>query len=362
MEITKDISDRIQILRFPLIVAIVFIHAGPIFFSAYHQPAQKYSFSVSFFIYLISEIFARVAVPLFFIISGFLFFKDFDLSFTTYLYKIKTRIKTLFVPYLFWNISLLILLLILQSVPFLSPYFSGRTKSIISYDLITFLDAMFAVHSLTPIAYQFWFIRDLMIMVLMAPVIYLVAKYAPLMGLIVFTLLWFLNLDIRFLIVRYEAILFFYIGGLLIITNWSLAWTDRLGPINILVYIITALGLATVQASEIISGSSVKIILLILIFIGIIVYWQLAGLLSKTNTCKPIMRLSAFGFFVFAIHEPILTFIKKLLFILIVPESSISVLAAFLILTTTTILISLICAILLKKYVNNFYNIITGAR
>jgi surface polysaccharide O-acyltransferase-like enzyme len=135
MKITKDISDRIQFLRFPLVVAIVFIHSGAIFLSAEDQFSQHYSFSVKFIIYLISGIFARVAVPLFFIISGFLFYRNFDFTFKNYILKIETRIMTLFVPYLFWNISLLIFLLILQSIPFLSPFFSGRTGSIALYNI-----------------------------------------------------------------------------------------------------------------------------------------------------------------------------------------------------------------------------------
>ena len=47
---------------------------------------------------------ARIGVPLFFFISGFLFFYYDDFSKNVYLGKIKKRFKSLVVPYIFWNL------------------------------------------------------------------------------------------------------------------------------------------------------------------------------------------------------------------------------------------------------------------
>lgn len=94
------LSKTIMFLRFPLIVSVVFIHAGlegvviggnvtvhdgqfPIYESVYH---------------VITNELARVSVPLFFFISGFLFFYRTDFSMKAYGQKLKKRVRTLFGP------------------------------------------------------------------------------------------------------------------------------------------------------------------------------------------------------------------------------------------------------------------------
>jgi len=66
----------ISFIRFPLIVAVVLIHTEPhsvIAGSNEVVGSQHYGIYNMIFM-LISNIFANVAVPLFFFISGFLFF------------------------------------------------------------------------------------------------------------------------------------------------------------------------------------------------------------------------------------------------------------------------------------------------
>lgn len=92
------------ILKFPLIVLVVFIHIV-------HENITPVKLDLSaanlyHLIYnLISQNIGRVAVPCFFLFSGFLFFFKIKDYFTVELYKkqIKNRFKTLFIPYILWN-------------------------------------------------------------------------------------------------------------------------------------------------------------------------------------------------------------------------------------------------------------------
>lgn len=104
---THDVllSKTISYLRFPLTVGVVFIHfdlsQGLDIAGATHglnNPNWYY-----FIINLISGTLATIGVPLFFLISGFLFFYRRDFDETVYKQKLKSRFMTLFIPYVLWN-------------------------------------------------------------------------------------------------------------------------------------------------------------------------------------------------------------------------------------------------------------------
>ena len=79
-------SKTISFLRFPLIVGVVFIHSmfkSVIFNGVDVMQTGSFPFYTTI-AYLFSEILARIAVPLFFFISGFLFF--YKTPFNTHFY------------------------------------------------------------------------------------------------------------------------------------------------------------------------------------------------------------------------------------------------------------------------------------
>lgn len=108
--IAQNISKTISFSRFPLILLIVLIHGRIMAVDGGALPLTSSEFPVSYNLtYLISEVFAEVAIGIFFCISGYLFFCNMD-SMELYMYKskLKSRLHSLFVPYIFWNTVLLI--------------------------------------------------------------------------------------------------------------------------------------------------------------------------------------------------------------------------------------------------------------
>lgn len=97
------LSKTIMFLRFPLIVAVVFIHTnladvminGRLLVNEGQFPIHD------LFRHIITNELARIAVPLFFFISGFLFFYHTDFSMKMYKQKLKKRVRTLLVPICF---------------------------------------------------------------------------------------------------------------------------------------------------------------------------------------------------------------------------------------------------------------------
>ena len=70
---------------------------------------------------------ARSAVPLVFLVSGYLYFADFDGSQVSYLAKTHRRVHTLLLPYLLWNGLVIAGFAIGRSWSITQAYFNGAT-------------------------------------------------------------------------------------------------------------------------------------------------------------------------------------------------------------------------------------------
>lgn len=155
-------SDTIRLIRFPLIVLVVAIHVVQI----YPDPLDTCSF-----IYLmIKNGIARCAVPLFFLISGYLFFiKADNFSFNYYNRNIKKRVNSLLVPYLLWNLPIV--------------YFC--LKNSLGKDFFYQLGCGMGILPLVgpnsfeppvPFDSPMWYVRDLFVMAIISPLIYVAMR------------------------------------------------------------------------------------------------------------------------------------------------------------------------------------------
>ena len=86
----KNLSDKFKILSFFSIVMVVYAHS-------YYLEGEDYVLN-SFMQDLVRGI-DRIAVPLFFTISGYLFFININDGLTSVLIKIRKRAMTLLIPY-----------------------------------------------------------------------------------------------------------------------------------------------------------------------------------------------------------------------------------------------------------------------
>ncbi len=169
-------------MRFPMIVGVVFIHAygTNATFEGNLSGVQQINGFAQFVQDIISQGFARLAVPLFFMLSGYFFFLRVDWSLITYKDLIFKRFRTLLIPFIFWNTLILILYWIIQKIPATQTLLSGKKNIISSYGFFDYLNAIFGIYG-SPISYQFWFIRDLIILSVISPLIYLLTRLSGLL-------------------------------------------------------------------------------------------------------------------------------------------------------------------------------------
>lgn len=335
--LSKENSLRLSLLGFPLIAGVVFGHAGSASvvmsgsnFGLLHSSAVE-----DFIVTLVSRTFTCVTIPLFFLMSGYLFFSGTEWSKTAYFSKLQSRARTLLFPFLFWNIAVMALIAAAQAFPATRGYFSGKSAFIADYGLWDYPQAILGINRY-PIAFQFWFIRDLLVLVVLSPAIAFLIRRTPLPFFAAATVLWFLRLDPPWLPPS-EGLLFFSLGGWMGMHGKNLFGLDRFGLSAWLLYFPVAVADAlTYQQPINLLPHRVGIVL------GVIGWLALTKYLSRPEPLKrALLWLGGVSFWVYATHEPLLTIVKRLIYKAIRPESPLLDLALYFTLPLGVILLSI---------------------
>ena len=281
----------------------------------------------------------EVAVPLFFAISGALFYRNYTLSKT--LQKWKSRFFSLCVPYLIWNTIWLILALLGYYTP-LGAYLGGVATPLT-------LESVFAGIFLHRFFEPFWFILRLIILTAFCPVIYLLLrnKYVGLTLIGAWIVLLLFGIDIlEGLNIVPEKMIMYFIGAWVGIHHFE--WvtcrrSKKTALICFMVYIICSFFLGTSHILP--QWIPVTQIKRIVIIISCFAFYISFDLLSM-ESCPDYMKES---FLIYAMHSLVGAIISKILRMLL-PEGNIfTVLTAVVAFTAT---VAFIC--MFGKYLGRY--------
>lgn len=167
MKVSLYISWKLKVLSLFAIVLVIQTHS-------YLLNMQNYV-AFSYFQDFISGYLGRVFQPLFFVISGYLFFVNFRPTCNSFIQKYISRFRTLVIPYVFWNIMFFLFIIGLKSLPFIGRYVNGDFTYLMSMNCLEQFDCFFV----QPIAFHLWFIRDLILIICFTPLIWLLNKHVP---------------------------------------------------------------------------------------------------------------------------------------------------------------------------------------
>lgn len=310
---TKDElqSKTIDWLRFPMIIGVLFIHSykPPINKGGMLLGNESVAFPVfQFFRNLSSEVVGRLSVPMFFLIAGFLFFQaaKFDRSF--YFKKLKSRFHSLLVPYLFWISFTIVLYTLLQRVFGISDLAYGSVPPMSQWGVVDYLRSFWNLRSPSyPLIYPLWFIRDLMVAILLSPLLYLLIKRLDWVAVILFLLFWMFGFPIHLTGVNITALFFFMLGGYLRISRKNMVTESRkLFRFSLIAYPIVAVADACTKGLAINAHLHHMGILLGILFLFNAVSYLLEHRKLTVGTFLP-----GASFFLFAVHEQSLSQIRK---------------------------------------------------
>ena len=355
--IERYLSNKLRLISFFSTLLVVFLHSynlgndTKIFDSNYAIGA------VFFTQYFISQCVARIAVPIFFCISGYLFYIKNDMTFDVYINCLKKRFATLVVPYMFWSLLGFLLFLLLQVLPHTKMFF--KKKHFSDYSIYEILDTIF----INPVPFQFWFIRDLIIFVIISPLIYLIVKYLKIFGLVLLLFAWYLQFN--FVIFSNESIFFFVFGAFFGINklNFESRLFYKYALILLLVWFFFIFSETTLMFNYFKNISVLCFIHKTGILIGVSAIWCFYDFVFKNLECSilKIDKVVSLSFFIYAAHEPFLEFMK-VLFYKILGKSQISLLLIYFTSPILIIVVTVISGIYIKKKWTNLFAIMTGGR
>ncbi len=302
----KFLSRKLRFISVFAMAAVIMIHSYN-YADNFLTPTTRISEGFRFppmLEYFFSNGICRFAVPLFFMISGFLFFYNYKNSVDGYLTKIKKRAYSLLVPYVIWALLSGLLVTILSQFAFFGelPIISQRAVSW----------GEFYKYLINPPAFQLWYIQQLLIFVVLAPLIYALVKYTRGFILILFGGLW--AADINY-IINSTGLFFFSLGATFaIFFKWKNI-TRKGHRIHTIVFTTIWIGISliyTIIAATTKKGDTFIDVVMLLMsklneVIGVVAMWLLFDHIAKRITDKKgFLIASTHLFFVYAMHEPLL--------------------------------------------------------
>ena len=288
-------STLIKAMRFPLIVMVVFAHSARYFDS----PTVEWSLDgwnvYHFVVEMLSRHLFSIGTCWFFVFSGYFFLrylKEEDFSLQWVAAKWKKRIWTLLIPYLTWNLLSVISNIVKNSVfSFLNI---GETPENWIHELDTPLYWFITGPADPPL----WFLRDLILLSLAAPLLYLFFKRFKWVSLAVLILIYLIPWNPPLITIR--SLFFFPLGAWLGTHKINMLSVCR--KVKVPAYIAAGV-LLLVATSQI--GRPLHTLLLRLFYpCGMISFMNICdALIDNERLCQRLCDLSGSVFFIYAAHE-----------------------------------------------------------
>lgn len=345
---TIRLSAAITWLRFPMIFFIIMLHCYSV------QRVEGVTDLYFRILYPFSLWLGETGVPIFFFISGLLLFT----SQKSYLQKLQTRTHTLLVPYLIWNFILVVIYITLYVVGY-PQNING--KSITEYGAIDYLRLFwdrgsFDKGNFVPILCPLWYIRNLIIMVILSPLLYYIIKYTRVFYLIIVSLWWMTTYHNAFIP---QTVLFFSLGAYFSILKINpLRMVDKNKTMFLTLFAVLAIG-------DIIShtayGTTINLQIHRLALIS-----NIPVLLLLADFCVQHEYTSKWlpnaAFIVFCVHYPIVVALRKFCIVQYSDASDIIHIMLYIACVVISTLLSLSIYQVLNRYFPKVKNILSGNR
>ena len=308
-KMNEYLSKKISYLTLISMIAVVFIHAYN-YTDSFLQPHTIITeglHPVACIQYAISNALARFAVPMFFMVSGFLFFfgKEFGASF--YAVQVKKRCRSVLSVFVIFSvISFALCHLVFR---FTGEGVIGMIDERITKNLLYVLFQ-------NPFAFQLWFLAQLFIMSVVSPVIYFLIKKLGVIFPIILACLWFLDKQLvvgGYTLFNSDAYMFFTLGAYVaaekpdLKTLYQKTKCTKLWIVSLVLWIVavTAYTLFSATAEQ---SSFIQLVLFKLsVVLGMVSVWLSYDKFSVRLLEHPVTKtLSENNFMVYLLHEPLL--------------------------------------------------------
>ena len=336
MQLDQTLSRTFDWLRFPLALLVVYLHIAPnlTVLQSIYGTSSPYFWTSN----IVNNI-ANLAVPSFFLMSGYLMsFNMTSFSFDVYFKKLKRRGLTLLVPYIIWNLLCLGYMYITRQI----TEFPGWSTLFIK-----------------PLNFPLWFIRNLILLNLLYPIIWIMARYFkwPFFIIVVISYILIPLVQNAIYIPSYTltSFVYFYIGIYGGVNRLSFNVTSTAFILG-----ITSLTLISFTLVVLNPILNVRYVNNFYLLCGTITLFLLTYKLIEAYNIRPIPLLAAASAFIYFSHKLGPTYISKQIVGALLPGGEVTEITIFIV---SPIIASLICVVmyfLLSKMHHSILMILTG--
>jgi len=278
MLIERQRLSHLDLTRVIALLFVLFIHS-PI---TSEQPVVRF----------IKNFIGCGAVPVFFMLSGYLGARKMESPQSTLMVHVRDKARTLLIPFLFWNLLLLTLVMGVKLIGLDSVLRGNGGYFDVHPNLKSIICALFGIGRF-PVAYQFWFLRDLMVVNVIG---FIIQRYSPAIPLLAW-LFFLLPFPIGY------SFAFFFMGNQL---HAILPSSKVISPISSGLYCLiwVILGIFHIQGKVAISSPILELGSAAFLFL-------LSSSLIYFSIFQKLSLLAGGTFMIYALHEPSQTVISK---------------------------------------------------
>lgn len=359
----EELSRTINFARITLIVGLVFLHYEW-FPNARISPFrgldptqnQVATFLQSFVLFFFFSV-----VPLLSMISGWLFFSFLADPAGALSSRIRRRFASLYLPLVFWNALFLAVLLGLFLAAPGHPLLAEMNIDFASAHAMDYLNAVFGLTA-HPIGFQFWFVRDLFVTVLVSPLLWLLLTRAPWIGAVFLGAAWLFGHDL-WIFFRTDVVFFFYLGGWIRLRGWPVEIDARAALIFLALYVLMC-ALRTLAPYFVGDGNPYMLQIMTrgMRLVGVLACWGMFQRIALTPMGGVVARYGGFAFFLHAAHYPLIAEVKLILWDLLPAETQPWMLAHYVASVAVTVAIGVGLGVLLTRFVPKAFALLNGGR
>ena len=300
-------------------------------------------------------IFGPCAVPMFYTISGFLFFRGVEGS-KIVLKKIRRRIRTLIIPFILAAFYYPVFFVLMEILPGVGNYIDRPSfiELFKSLTLPEILCSMFyGASDGYPWAYHLWFMRDLIIIVFLSPVVFFIKKW---IGCWIIAVILFLYISFPSFWFLYA--MFWFVSGSVVLGKMGSIPRWIFFPLLFLFFMMAIYRQLNGDYSYIFFN-------VIEISMGLVSFWCLYDYVTHNHLVfvdhDKLKLACQFTFFLYLYHEPIFHILVKLL-IMVLGTNSLGYTMAITLPPFFIILLGVIIGCRLRNRLPRMYSVITGGR
>lgn len=365
----EALSRSISFSRITLIVGLVFLHYMQ-FPNTEVSPFDGMGVGqhrLATFINSFALFFFFSVVPLLSMMSGWLFFSFANPAEAEPMVAIRRRmtrrVRSLYLPLVVWNIAVLVVVGLLFAVDPGHPLLKELNVHFETAGALDLVNAIFGI-SAHPVAFQFWFVRDLFVTTLISPLLWLTIKRAPLVGMLVLGLAWISGSKLL-IFFRTDVPFFFYLGALLRCRGSVLEIGRRQAILLVTAYLaLVALRTAAPLLLEIHHHRPIELTAATraMRLLGVVACWGAFQHIAATRFGEVVARYGGLAFFLHAIHYPLIAEIKILLWHWVPAQTDGWMLLHYVASVTVTVALGLGSGILLARTLPRLFALMNGGR